>query len=229
MCGRYSIGLGSDADALLDLFQWVKGERFEARYNVAPGTPIPALRLNNEGERELSLLRWGLVPFWAKDEKIGYKMINARSETAAKKPSFRDAFAKRRCLIPATGYYEWQKLDERGKKKQPYHITLPNGATFAMAGLWERNLKGERPLLTCTILTTEAGDDTKAIHDRMPVILSQGDFGTWLGEEDGHPETLLKPYSGLRSTPVSTLVNSPRNDGPELLEAVSSPLSQSTR
>lgn len=223
MCGRYSIGLGSDAESLLDLFQWIKGDSFEPRYNVAPGTPIPVVRLNGEAARELSLLRWGLVPFWAEDERIGYKMINARSETAAKKPSFRDAFAKRRCLIPATGYYEWQKLDETGKKKQPYHITLPDDGPFAMAGLWERNLKGETPRLTCTILTTVAGEDTRHIHDRMPVILSPEHYRVWLGEDAGDVGALLRPKRGLLATPVSSLVNNPRNEGPALVEPVSAP------
>ena len=132
--------------------------------------------------REPVLLRWGLIPSWAKDEKIGYKLINARGETVAEKPSFRAAFKRRRCLIPATGFFEWQKTTDR--TKQPYHITLADGRPFAFAGLWERWEQGGPPVETCSIITTSATEELQPIHDRMPVILPTEAYDEWLAPSD---------------------------------------------
>ena len=171
--------------------------------------------------RELALLRWGLVPSWAKDPSIGNRMINARAETVATKPSYRAAFKRRRCLVPADGYYEWKKT---GKAKQPYLIRLQDERPFAMAGLWESwQDAGGAALQTFTIITTEANEATCDIHNRMPVILSPGDYPLWLDPEFERAEQLqelLQPYDShaMRLDPVSTYVNSPRNDSPECIE-----------
>jgi putative SOS response-associated peptidase YedK len=148
-------------------------------FNVAPTQPVAAVRVVPGGqERELVELRWGLIPSWADDPKIGYRMINARSETAATKPSFRSAFKVRRCLVVADGYYEWQKRDGA---KQPFYIHMQGGKLFAFAGLWERWVPPDGEAIeSCTILTTDANELTKPIHDRMPVIVDPPDFGQWL-------------------------------------------------
>ncbi len=191
------------------------------RYNIAPSQAIPAIRQGETG-RELVMLRWGLIPFWAKDKKIGYKMINARAETVASKPAYRAAFRRRRALLPASGFYEWQPVDGG---KQPYSIRT-NGDLFAFAGLWEY-WKGEggEPIESCTIIVTEANDKLKTIHDRMPVILDPEDYATWLDPEIQDPkrlEPLLRSYPGDRMNcyPVSHKVNNPRVDGPECIEPV---------
>ena len=148
------------------------------RYNIAPTQQVPVIRLRADASRELSLLRWGLVPSWAQDPSIGQRMINARAETVASKPSYRAAFRRRRCLVPADGYYEWQKA---GRAKQPYYIRLRDEPLFAMAGLWEQwHDTGGELWETFAIITTEANQATRAIHDRMPVILSQQDYAQWL-------------------------------------------------
>jgi putative SOS response-associated peptidase YedK len=163
------------------------------------------------------MLRWGLVPPWAEDQKIGNRLINARAETAAGKPSFRAAFKRRRCLVPADGFYEWQKV---GRAKQPYYIRLKDGAPFAFAGLWEHWQGADGEIIeSCTLLTTEANDLMRPIHERMPVMLKPEDFGRWLDRDAPAGKALaalLCPYpaEAMTAYPVSAHVNNPRNDGP---------------
>ena len=193
------------------------------RYNIAPTQNI--LLLREEGDRRsFALARWGLIPQWAKDTKIGYHTINARAETVASKPAFRTAFRHRRCLIPADGFIEWQVMPG-SKVKQPWFITLEESQVMALAGLWERwrSPEGEE-LESCSIIVTDANEIMRPIHDRMPVILAPGDWGAWLetdAKDAGYLQSLLKPYpaEGMEAWPVSTKVNSPRNDSVECMEA----------
>ena len=171
----------------------------------------------------MGLLRWGLVPFWADDPSIGNRLINARSESASEKPAFRQAFRRRRCLVPADGFYEWKK---EGDGKVPHWIHRPDGRPFALAGLWERwEPDGDRePLFTYTILTRDATDELRSLHDRMPVILDEEAWEPWL-DPDREPDELdavvsRPPTIELGHHPVSTMVNSPRNDGPECIQPV---------
>ena len=220
MCGRFA--LVTEKKILEMLYQLEIRDDFIPRYNIAPSQSISALRLSPEhGKRELTDLKWGLVPFWAKDASIGSRMINARSETAAEKPSFRDAFKKRRLLIPASGFFEWKK---EGGAKQPYYIYQKNGQPFSLAGLWERWEKGEEPLESCTILTTGPNTLIASLHDRMPVIISPRDFEKWLDPQTGSAELLhlLKSYppEEMAAHPVSPAVNKPTNNSPELIEPI---------
>ncbi|MCA9897857.1 MAG: SOS response-associated peptidase [Anaerolineales bacterium] len=192
------------------------------RYNIAPTQPVAAIRLAENGQREFTFFRWGLVPSWAKDLNIGSRMINARSETVAEKPSFRTAFKRRRCLIPADGFYEWQK---QGSGKQPMFIRPVAERPFALAGLWEvwRDPDGS-VLQTCTILTTTPNELMAPIHNRMPVIVEPEDFDLWLNPEPD-PEQglhLLRPYPAekMAAYPVSTVVNNPRNDMPDCIQPI---------
>ena len=213
MCGRYNII--SDGQALFDFFEVTRTLDLKPRYNVAPSQDVPVV-VHNKGQRELKQYRWGLIPFWAKDLKIGYKMINARAETIAKKPAFRQAYQKRRCLIPATGFYEWKQTDDG---KQPYHIRMANGAPFAFAGLWEHWKYEDNEIYSCSIITTEANAFMAAIHNRMPVILSPDGYDHWL-ESGG--TTQLKPCADelLDAYPITTEVNNPRNDNSSIIETV---------
>ena len=189
------------------------------RYNVAPTQPVPVIRQNpKEPHRELSLLRWGLIPSWAKDSSIGAQTINARSETAATKPAFRDALKSRRCLIPADGFYEWQRRD---KAKQPYCFEVNDGELFAFAGLWDRwkDPSGQW-VKSCSILTTSANAITSPVHDRMPVILDPNGYDLWLDPGMNNVRIvseLLKPYDArmMRCYPVSDRINRVANDDPE--------------
>ena len=199
------------------------------RYNVAPSQDVAVVLAAGEG-RTLAMLRWGLIPAWAKDQAIGHKLINARSETAAEKPSFRSAFRARRCLIPADGFYEWRR---EGKTRQPWLFGLRGGAPFAFAGLWERWTVPEDAALTgslaerspgdevetCTILTTAANETVAPVHGRMPVILPGDTYGPWLEGKD----VALAPYPAddMTAHPVSALVNRPTNDDPRCVEPVS--------
>ena len=180
MCGRYVLkaNLPEIARMLgLDVGTDV-GFELAPRYNIAPTQDVPACRAGEDGERRLAMLRWGLVPRWAKDTKLAYRMINARGETVAEKPAFRDAFRHRRCLIPADGYYEWKKVGER---KQPNFLYRRDERPFCFAGLWERWHKGGAdPVESCAIITTQANQLGAEIHDRMPVILPQSEFARWL-------------------------------------------------
>lgn len=217
----------TDADALVEFFKIAYTELemsgIVPRYNIAPSQPILAVRQSDAG-RELVSFRWGLVPFWSKDPKSGYKMINARAETVSTKPAYRTAFKHRRCLIPATGFYEWKLLGER---KQPYHIQSNNHALMAFAGIWER-WKGEKEKIieSCSIIVTDANETIRTIHDRMPVILSPENHGEWLDLDNANVEqlqNLLRPYSAglLEAYPITTKVNNARNEGPEILARVS--------
>jgi len=201
---------------------------YPARYNIAPTQPVLAVRHNPEsGERALDALRWGLVPHWAKDLSFGARCINARAETLETTPAFRYSFESRRCLIPASGFYEWRKT---GAAKTPYAIVPEDEPLFAFAGLWENwrdRAAGESAewIRTCAIITGEPNDRVAPIHNRMPVILPPAAWAAWLGEEAAGKDdllALLRPYPSekVRAFPISTRVNSPKNDAPDLLEAV---------
>jgi putative SOS response-associated peptidase YedK len=214
MCGRYALyGPRSRSRAELEYFSSL--EQFPGSWNVAPGQTLPITRLHNRIVEQVTA-RWGLVPFWAKDEKLGYKCINARAETIATAPVFREAYKrKRRCLVPACGFYEWQK---HPAGKTPYYVTSADGSLLAFAGLWEVWKKaGAQPLTTFAIITTEPNALTARLHDRMPAILDAADYGAWLEADD--PRALLKPCAVeiLQCYPVSTRVNTPQNDGPDLI------------
>ena len=224
MCGRFS--QTATPEIIAEQFE-VKEPlpRFKARYNVAPSQPIAAIRIDpDRATRTLVMLRWGLIPSWAKDTKIGFQCINAKAETVAEKPSFRSAFKKRRCLVVATGFYEWQV---QGRTKQPLWIGLRSKRPFAFAGLWEHwKPAEEEPLETCTIITTEPNELMRPIHNRMPVILAPVSYDQWLDPTFQHIEplkALLRPYLSeeLTAYPVSTFVNNPRHDAPQCLEPMS--------
>jgi putative SOS response-associated peptidase YedK len=216
MCGRYT--LSTPAGRLAEEFQLDGGVEIAPSYNVAPTQQVAAV-LEDEGGRRLEMLRWGLVPSWADDPDIGARMINARSETAPEKPSFRRAFRGRRCLIAADGFYEW-KREEGGK--QPYYFHMQDGHPFAFAGLWESWDKGDGTLRTCAILTTRANSVLEGIHDRMPVILPRDAYNAWLDPDADREELgeLMIPYPGddLEAYPVSRFVNSPRNNDERCVE-----------
>ncbi len=221
MCGRYMIV--SNTEALRRLFRFAELPNLQSRYNVAPTQDVPAIRLGDDGQTHLDMLRWGLVPSWAKEVKIGYKMINARAETVAEKPAFRTAFRKRRCLILADGFYEW-RIEQGGR--QPYLIRMADRSPFAFAGLWEswKNPESGETVESCTIIVTEANELVAQIHDRMPVILAPNDHDPWLY---GDPErddlrALFGPYPAkiMSASPVSKAVNNVRNDEASLIEPV---------
>ena len=239
MCGRYAAA--KDPAALAEEFE-VDGppaEELRPDYNVAPTKRVYLVvdrERDDVRERALVVGRWGLVPSWAKDPSIGSRMINARAETVAEKPAFRRAFAKRRCLVPADGYYEWYlptspdaPVGKGGKPlKQPFYIHPSDGTSLAMAGLYEWWRDPTRDpddpeawRLTCTVITTEASDEVGRIHDRMPMTIARSDWSTWLDQDRGAEDVagLLVPAGSVRldAYPVSTAVNSVRNNGPELL------------
>ncbi len=227
MCGRYT--LISPLDDLLDVFG-VPEVHFDyrPRYNIAPSQDAPVLAEDQDGRR-IGLLRWGLIPSWADDPAIGSRMINARSETVSEKPSFRAAFGRRRCIVLADGFFEWSRPglagghEEGEGKKVPYWIHLPTQKPFGMAGLWEKWSPPEGdPIYTFTILTTEANDDLRSIHHRMPVILPPDEYRDWLSLDTSpsHLQEMMAPFSVgvLDARQVSTLVNSPGNDVPECVE-----------
>jgi putative SOS response-associated peptidase YedK len=216
MCGRYT--LSTPAGRLAEEFQLDSTVEIPPSYNVAPTQQVAAV-LEDEGGRRLEMLRWGLVPSWADDPDIGARMINARSETAPEKPSFRRAFRGRRCLIAADGFYEWKREDGG---KQPYYFRMQDGRPFAFAGLWESWDKGDGTLRTCAILTTRANSVLEEIHDRMPVILPHDAYNAWLDPDADREELgeLMIPYPGddLETYPVSRFVNSPRNNDERCIE-----------
>lgn len=227
MCGRYTMlpdaeiwpeafGLSGDAAHQISILS--------SNYNVAPSQDVPILRDNPEtGEREFAFARWGLIPSWAKDAKFGYHTINARAETVAEKPSFRAAYRKRRCLVPSSGFYEWK---QDGARKQPYLIEMKDKKPMAFAGLWEtwRDPQDESIVQSCTIIVTDANAFMKPLHDRMPVILDPGDYGKWLNTELPDGKSLLHPCPGdwLSAYPVSTHVNSPRNNDSQCIQPLKS-------
>jgi putative SOS response-associated peptidase YedK len=218
MCGRYR--LSRRKQPVAEYFDTVPEDaEWNPRYNIAPTQPVPIIRQHpNEPRRELSLVRWGLIPSWAEDASGSAGMINARSESAAIKPAFRDALKSRRCMVPADGFYEWSRA---GKTKQPYCFEVNDGELFAFAGLWERwKDQNGNWIKSCAILTTTPNAVTAAVHDRMPVILYPDNYDLWL--DPGFTEVsavseLLKPYDArmMRSYPVSTRINHAANDDPE--------------
>lgn len=217
MCGRFAFFL--DVAALKEGFPWLAlPESLQPNYNIAPTTLVPVVA--NDARKILQFFRWGLVPPWAKDPSIGNRMINARSETLAEKPSFRQAFRRRRCLILAAGFFEWRK--EPSGRKTPLFIRLKSELPFAFAGLWERwrPKDGGEELLTCTIVTCEPNSFIQEFHHRMPVILPPEAHEAWLDPEERNPEELqhlLAPFPSeqMEAYPVSTLVNNPRNNSPQ--------------
>lgn len=223
MCGRYVVA--ADGEALARAFGLRRPLPWRPRYNVAPSQEVPAVRAGPEG-REGVLLRWGLVPPWAEDLRFGYRTINARAETVDRRPAFRAAFRRRRCLLPATGFYEWQRLN---RHKQPYLVRLRDRELFAFAGLWERWVGPEGETVeSCAIIVTDAPPPLARVHDRMPVILDPEAHEAWLDPEAADLQALkalLRPYPPQRLAwwPVSTRVNNPRQDDPSLLEPVAPP------
>ncbi len=222
MCGRFTSKANPEEIKKEFKVGKLNPTLFEPRYNIAPTKIIPAV-LETEGERIVNALRWGLIPSWAKDGKIGSKMINARAETLAEKPSFRNAFRSRRCIIPASGFYEWAKKGTGAK--QPFYFYLKDKEVFGFAGLWEEWLDKESGELveTCTIITTEANEILEPVHDRMPVILKPAEYDLWLDEKEKDTERLQKllvpyPSNEMGSHAVSKAVNSPAYDSPELIE-----------
>jgi putative SOS response-associated peptidase YedK len=222
MCGRYR--LSRRKQIIEEYFDSPGEEDWSPRYNIAPTQPIPVIRQNpKEPVREFSLVRWGLIPSWVKDSSVAAKMINARSETAGTNPVFRDAMKFRRCLIPADGFYEWQK---RGRAKQPYCFEVNEGKLFALAGIWDRwNDASGKTVETCSILTTTPNAVTSAVHDRMPVILDPDSYDLWLDPGMGDvavASELLKPYDArqMRCYRVSTRINYVANDDEECAKAV---------
>ena len=211
MCGRFT--LHANMNLLLSQFAQEAGlvPDWMPRFNIAPSQSVPVIR-----DGKLTMLRWGLIPSWAKEAKIGYSMINARADTVATKPAFRKAFESRRCLIPADGFYEWQKL---GKVKQPYFFHRPDDSLFAFAGLWESNREfGE----SCSLVTTTANGVVSVAHDRMPVVLDRSDWQAWVSPSSSKAqlEGLLRPAADdyLVATPVSQFVNNPKNEGAGCIE-----------
>jgi putative SOS response-associated peptidase YedK len=188
------------------------------RYNVAPGQAIVAARIARDGRRSLAALHWGLVPFWAKDRAVGYRLINARADGLTSKPAFREAAARRHCLIPANGFYEWAQVG--GPKKRPFFVTLQDRQLMAFAGLWERWRSGDSILESCTIVTTEANSALAPIHDRMPVVLAREDQARWLDPATAIETclTLARDSAAFTSWPVGWGVNDPRRDDQELIE-----------
>jgi putative SOS response-associated peptidase YedK len=223
MCGRYT--LRADAGALHQRFALDESIEVRERFNVAPSDDVLAINTSREGERRAQMLRWGLVPHWAKTPGVAVKTINARAETVASKPAYRDAFARMRCLILADGFYEWEKREDG--TKQPWWISLADGEPFAFAGLWalwhskDPAQSGADPLRSCSIVTTTAAALITDIHPRMPVILEPGAEDAWLDRETPEDElhAMLRPLGddALARRPVSKAVNDARYDGPECL------------
>jgi len=225
MCGRFT--LKTSAEQLARVFALLRVPEWTPRYNIAPSQNIVVIRQTSAG-REPALMQWGLIPSWANDARFGAKMMNARSETAHEKPTFREAFKSRRCLIPADGFFEWQKVTS--KIKQPFFIGVNSNDPVAFAGLWETWESQPEPgstesqvIESCTILTTDANSAIADVHNRMPVILNEADYDRWLNPDEKNQQTLLdllKPYPAeeMDFHPISTLVNNVKNDVSECLE-----------
>lgn len=224
MCGRFAFY--SPHEAVVRLFGVAEAMPVEARYNIAPTQSVAAVRAGQYGARRLAMLYWGLVPSWSKEKAIGARMINARGETLREKPSFRNAYRRRRCLVLADGYYEWQRS---GSVKQPYFISFEDGQPFGMAGLWEswRDPAGGEPLESCCIVTTAPAPEVAHVHDRMPVIVPPVSHAEWLdpaNEAVERLDRLIAPWrgGGLEARPVSRRVNDARNQGRDLVEPLGS-------
>jgi putative SOS response-associated peptidase YedK len=237
MCGRFT--LTAPYDVIYDYFGI--GDQspqpvFKPRYNIAPSQDIAVvMQLPDQSSRHLAMMHWGLIPHWARDKKMAYTMINAKAETLAEKPSYRTAYKKRRCLIPADGYYEWatartQAVDNVGNKlskplqdhKQPYYIQYHHHDLFAFAGLWEHWQGDQEEIYSCTIITTDADKKIGKIHTRMPVIMAPACYDRWLDPENQDTaslqDCLMTDTSDIEFYPVSTVVNSPKNEGRDLIE-----------
>lgn len=229
MCGRFALYAPVQDLVARFAIDEVTVDEVRPRWNIAPSQQILAIAMATDGEtRRLGTMRWGLVPSWAKDPSVGNRMINARAETLATRPSYRAAYARRRCVIPGSGFYEWQKPPAshgKGARSQPFFAQPADGKPLGFAGLWERWTDAEGQALTsCTIVTTTPNGTMSSVHDRMPAILTPQGWERWLAPEPLTPQEhdeLLGPASDdlLTLTPVSTQVNRPINDGPELIEA----------
>ncbi len=222
MCGRFTLTI--DPLHLQEAFPWaVIPDNLVPRFNIAPSQPVAVIP--NTGDNTLSMYRWGLIPSWSKDVSIGERMINARSETLAEKPSFRNAYRRRRCLILADGFFEWKQSPSM-KTKQPIYIKLKAAQPFAFAGLWELwSAPDGSEIHSCTIITTQPNSLLEPIHNRMPVILSPKSYNMWLTINDMLPTQLNEllvsyPADEMIAYPVSKLVNSPQNDSPELINPI---------
>ena len=222
MCGRFAFYSPTEATAAL--FGVSKVPEVKPRYNIAPTQSIAAVRVGADESRELALLRWGLIPFWAKDPSIGNRMINARAETVSEKPSFRAAYRKRRCLVLADGFYEWRK-DADGKT--PYYISLASGEPFAFAGLWEdwHAKDSDESLQSAAIITTAANDFMSQLHQRMPVVLERDSADRWLDGDDQLLSDAAESSPRFRAWPVDRRVNNARNEGEDLVGAAGETLS----
>lgn len=224
MCGRFT--LNKTAAEVARHFGLAAAPTLSPRFNIAPSQPVAVVRAGGRAARECALLRWGLVPSWSRDPKMGARLINARSETAADKPAFRAAMRRRRCLVPADGFYEWQATDGA---KQPYFVHLQGHALFAIAGLWEHWQDSDgSELETCTLLTTAPNALMAPIHNRMPVIVAPEHYELWLDPQVQRTEPLqpvLEPFrpEAMAAYPVSTRVNSPRNDDEECIAPLTEP------
>jgi len=221
VCGRYTFV--AEPEDLTELFGLLDVPELPPRYNIAPTQPVPVVRQDARGQRHMDWMRWGLIPSWSKDPSAGARMINARAETVIEKPAYRTAFRRRRCLLPARGFYEWKRV---GSRKQPYFIHLRGGELFAFAGLFEHWQSPEGDEIdSCTILTIDSNELVRTIHHRMPVILPPEDYDLWLDPEVQDPER-LKPLlralsaDAMEAYPVSTHVNSPAHDDPMCIERV---------
>ena len=218
MCGRFAFY--SPGEATAALFGASGSLPVEARYNIAPTQYIAAIRNDDEDGRELTMLRWGLVPFWAKDPSIGNRMINARAETVAEKPSYRAAYRHRRCLVLADGFYEWHT---EGGVKRPYYISALDGEPFAFAALWEnwQSKVSDESIQSTTLITTAANEFMSSLHHRMPVVLRSETADRWLAGDDDLIEFAVSHGPKLRAWAVDRRVNNARNEGEDLIEAVS--------
>ena len=218
MCGRFAFF--APPEAIAEYFGVLNATELEPRYNVAPTQDVAIVRADADGERRLSMARWGLVPYWAKDPTIGNRMINARAETVDRKPAFREAFRRRRCLVLASGFYEWGETQDG---KRPFYVSLKDGAPMAFAGLWERWRKGaEATIESCVIITSNANRLVAPVHERMPVILHATAQTAWLDSQTGHDAALalLAPSVGedLQLWRVGRAVNNPANESATLIE-----------
>ena len=214
MCGRFAFY--SPTEAAAALFGVEGSIDVQPRYNIAPTQYVAAIRKGEDEQRELVMLRWGLVPFWAKDPSIGNRMINARAETVAEKPSYRNAYKHRRCLVLADGFYEWRR---QGDTKTPYFISLASGEPFALAGLWENwtDKESGESLQTSTLITTDANDFMAPLHHRMPVVLEAGSATDWLAGSQELLDDVAAITPALQAWPVDRRVNNARNEGDDLI------------
>ena len=218
MCGRFALHANADVVALQ--FGLEAAGSLRARYNICPGTDVLAVRADRSGARRAEPLRWGLIPHWAKDPAIGQRLANARGESLDERPAFRDAFLGWRCLVPASGYYEWKST---GRVKQPWYLAPSDGTLFGLAGICALWQGPQGPVRSVALITTSANELSASIHDRMPLVIAPEDYAAWLDPGNGDAarlKSLVRPYPAERMSarPVSPRVNAPENDDPALLE-----------